>query len=304
MGPLPDRARASGSDLGQDRANGFHKTVLVMRSGILQSGLNDIVGKGVAKQTLHLLFVKQFVNDQILGRRLGAAQTFLDNVGAELVTGQFGDATLEVAKGVLDKDSCMLSDLRNKPDLLITRCVINAALKNTTAVSMSANLNTALANSVEDELSIGGSKLVEALLNDMVAIEILDQLNNFFTKCLDDEMNLLRGAHELNHLLKRACAVLVERNANHVLGSVLNQSSPLIVIAKLEELLAQIITKRVRHELNDVLVGFVPYHVNLLGVAFFKLLLEVTAAVLVLAKIINCAHEGIKGHVLVARHGC
>jgi hypothetical protein len=197
----------------------------------------------------------------------------------------------------------MIGDALDEPKLLVARCMVDATLKNTAAMSVGANLNTVVAHGVKDELGIKGRKSVEALLNNMVAVEVLDEFNDSETKGLDDDVNLLRGAHILNHLLERACTVLIERNADHILGSVLNQSSSLIVIAELKELLAQIITKRVRHELNDVLVGFVPNHVNLVGIALLELLLEVATAMLVLAKLVDCTYEGVKGHVLEAGHG-
>lgn len=131
-------------------------------------------------------------------------------------------------------------------------------------------------------------------------------------------MDLLRRADCLNHLLEGSCAVLVKRDAHHVLRRVLDQDSSFVVIAELEELLAQIITKRIRHELDDMLIGLEPNHVNLIHVnlirvnlirvnlittAFLQLLLEIAAAILVFAQLINLASEGLQRHVLIPRHG-
>lgn len=55
--------------------------------------------------------------------------------------------------------------------------------------------------------------------------------------------------------------------------------------------MAQIITKRIRHELYDMLIGLEPNHVNLIAIAFFQLLLEVAAAVLIFAQLINLASK-------------
>lgn len=98
--------------------------------------------------------------------------------------------------------------------------------------------------------------------------------------------------------------MLVQGDADHVLRRVLDQNSPLVVIAKLEELLAQIITKRVHHELDDVLVCLLPDHGDLARIAFLELLLKIAAAVLVLAQIVDLATERVQRHVVVARHGC
>lgn len=220
--------------------------------------------------------VLEGLNDRLSEDRLVQVNDVLDDI---------------IAEGILNKDSRMLSDALDEPKLLVTRCMVDTTLKNTAAMSVGTNLNTIVAHSIKDELGILGRKSVEALLNDMVAVEVLDELDDSETKGLDDDVNLLRGAHILDHLLERACTVLIERNADHILGSVLNQSGSLIVIAELKELLAQIITKRVRHELNDVLVGFVPNHVDLVRITFLELLLEVAAAMLVLAKLVDCTYE-------------
>lgn len=208
-----------------------------------------------------------------------------------------------VAEGILNENPGVLRDSLNKPKLLITSGVIDAALQNTASMSVGSNLYAVVANGIKDELSIDSSELVETLLDDMVAIEVLDQLHNAEAKGLNDDVDLLWQAHVLNHFLKGTGAVLVQGDADHVLGSVLNQDGSLVIVAKLEELLAQIITKGVRHELDDVLVGFSPDHVHLIRIALLKLLLKVTTAVLVLAQIVNLAGKGLQGHVLVAGHG-
>lgn len=208
-----------------------------------------------------------------------------------------------VAKGVLHEDASVLGDALDQPELLIAGGVIDAALQHTAAVSVSANLDTLFADCIKDELRVRGSKLVEALLDDVVAVEILDELNNSVAKGLDYEVNLLRRADLLNHLLEGSCAVLVKRDAHHVLRRVLDQDSSFVVIAELEELLAQIITKRIRHELDDMLIGLEPNHVNLFLIAFLQLLLEIAAAMLVFAQLVNLAFKRLQRHVLVSRHG-
>lgn len=235
----------------------------------------------------------------------------LANAALEHAYDRFGEAGLiqindvlndVVAKGILDEDTGIFGDSLNEPELLIAHRMVDAALEHTAAVAMRADLDAVVTNRVKDELGILGRQLVEALLNDVVSVEILDELDHAETEGFDDEMNLLRSIHKLNHLLQRPRAVLVEGDAYHVLRRVLDQDSSLVVIAKLEELLAQIITKWVRHELDDVLVRLMPDQVNLLRVAFIKFLLEEAATVLVLAEVIDLANIGFKCHAIVARH--
>lgn len=160
-----------------------------------------------------------------------------------------------VSKRILHKDSSMLRDARNEPRFLIARGMIDAALQHTTTMAVSAHLDAVIANRIEDKLRVQGGELIQALLNDVIAIEVLDQLDDAEAKGFDNEMDLLRSANVFNHLLQRSCSMLIECNSHHVLGRVLDQNGAFIVIAELEELLAQIITKGVRHELNDMLIG-------------------------------------------------
>lgn len=208
-----------------------------------------------------------------------------------------------VAKGILHEDARVLGDALDQPELLIAGGVVDATLQHTAAVSVSSNFDAFLANCIKDELRVRSSKLVEAFLDDMVAVEVLDELNNTVAKGFDDEVHLLRSADLFNHLLKGSCSVLVESDAHHVLRRVLDQDSSFVVIAELEELLAQIITKRIRHELDDMLIGLEPNHVNLITIAFLQLLLEIAAAMLVFAQLVNLATERLQRHVLVPRHG-
>jgi hypothetical protein len=86
-----------------------------------------------------------------------------------------------VAEGVLDQIEAVGRDLADELDLLVAGGVVNAALENTTAVAVCADGDAVVTNSVEDELSILGLEVVEALLNDVVAIEVLNESNNLPT---------------------------------------------------------------------------------------------------------------------------
>jgi hypothetical protein len=169
--------------------------------------------------------------------------------------------------------------------------MVNAALQDAAAVTVSANFNAIVPDRIEYELGVNRSELVQALLNDMIAVEILDEVHDAEPKRLDDEMNLLGNADILNHLLESAGPVLVESNPNHVLRSVLYQNGSLVVVAELEELLAQIITKWIHHELDNMLVCLEPNHMHLLRIALLKLFLKIAATMLILAEVINLTTE-------------
>lgn len=207
-----------------------------------------------------------------------------------------------VSERVLHEDPGVVGDALNQPDLLVTGCVVDASLEDTATVTMRSDFDTVAADRIKDELGIRSAELVQALLDDMVAVQVLDQLNHLESESFSDDLDLLCRADVLNHFLESTSAMLVERDANHVPRGVLDQNGSLFIIAKLEELLAQIITKWIRHEFDDVLVGLNPNGMNLVGVAFLQLLLEVAAAMLVLAQVIDLIGECLEGHVLVSGH--
>lgn len=57
-----------------------------------------------------------------------------------------------ISKWIPHKMECILGDLGDQLDFLGSRGVVNAALQNTTAMSMSPYRHTVLSNSIEDEL--------------------------------------------------------------------------------------------------------------------------------------------------------
>jgi hypothetical protein len=138
----------------------------------------------------------------------------------------------------------------------------------------------------------------------MIAIEILDELHNFEAKSINDGLDLTCGGDELNHLLESSGPVLVQSDVDKTRSSILHQDCTLLIIAKLEKLLAEVIAEWVGHELNNMLVGLKPDHVNMVWVSLLKLLLEVAAPVLVLAEGVDLTTKGLQGDVGKSVHGC
>lgn len=98
---------------------------------------------------------------------------------------------------------------------------------------------------------------MQTALDDMIAIEILDQPDNIGLKRAHNKMHLTRSSQAFDHLLDCSCAV-------HVLGyhykfrrHHLNNKELLLFIAVLNQLLAQIIPKRVRHQFDHVMVDLI-----------------------------------------------
>lgn len=68
--------------------------------------------------------------------------------------------------------------------------MVNAALKHTATMAVRTDRDAILADSVEDELSIFSLEMVEAFLDDMIAVKVLDESDNIATQCIDDNLDL------------------------------------------------------------------------------------------------------------------
>jgi hypothetical protein len=86
---------------------------------------------------------------------------------------------------------------------------------------------------------------VQALLNDVIAVQVLDQLHNLALQSMDDGLDLLRGGDEFNHFLQGSGSMLVQRNLNQARCSRLDEHGTLLIVCELEKPLAEIIAKRI-----------------------------------------------------------
>ena len=68
--------------------------------------------------------------------------------------------------------------------------MVNAALQNATSVTVSSNSNAVSTHSIIDELSILSGQTVEALLDNMVSIQVLDKIDNTVTEGVDNSLGL------------------------------------------------------------------------------------------------------------------
>jgi hypothetical protein len=204
---------------------------------------------------------------------------------------------------ILHQNVGVLGDLSNEPHALIWVGVVDASLEHAATMAMGAHLDAVAAHSIENELRIGCRKLIKALLYDVISVEVLNELNDPVAQGFDDNLSLFGRGDELNHLLQCPGAMLVQRNLDHLRGRVADQGRSLHVVTILEELLAKVVAERVRHQLNHMDVGLEPNHVDVLAAALFELLLEITASVLILAELVNSAHNRLKGQVLISSHG-
>ena len=83
----------------------------------------------------------------------------------------------------------------------------------------------------------------------------------------------------------------VQQDGNKILSDGFADNVALIICGELEEFLAQIVAKWVRHEFSKVTECFTEDHVTMLRNTFLKLLLKVLTTMLVLAK---CGYFALK----------
>lgn len=92
----------------------------------------------------------------------------------------------------LDEGEGVVRDLGSQLDLLRVRRMVDAALEDAAAVAMRGHGNAVGGDSVIDKLVLLGGELVEALLDDVVSVEVLDQADDVAPQCLDDKRNLTK----------------------------------------------------------------------------------------------------------------
>lgn len=209
---LDAAAVGCGPDLWEDRTDGVDEAGLHRWVGVVESSLDDVVGKGVAQEALEIGGRgEHLLNQHVLAWLLGAAQALLNDVAAELLARQLANTAGEhgnerlgedwlveiedvlhdvVAEGVLNESERVVGDLADQPGLLLATGVVNAALQHAATVAVGTDVDTVASNCIEDELRIERGQLVQALLDDMVAVEILDQLDDLVAQSLDNGLDL------------------------------------------------------------------------------------------------------------------
>lgn len=263
---LASNAATMGSltDGRENRADRIDHTTTGFRVGEVHRSLDHVIGKRVPEHLLQLVRSQHLINHLAAHLVIRSSQTLLNHVGAELLLGQSGNVTAEtlaqglremrfskienvlnnvVTEWVLDKVKGISSDLRNEASTLFTRGVVDAPLEDTASMAMGSNDNAVSTNGVVNELSVLGRKTIKAFLDDMVAIQILHEVHNAVPKSTDHSLRLLWSRDELDHLLESAGSVLVERDLHKLWRRVVDQSSTLLIVGILKELLAQIVTK-------------------------------------------------------------
>lgn len=78
----------------------------------------------------------------------------------------------------------------DKLRLLLPICVVDTALDDTAAMTMSADDDTVGGHCIDDELYVLVVEAVQTLLNDVVAVEVLDHADDMVAKSNGDSVDL------------------------------------------------------------------------------------------------------------------
>lgn len=108
---------------------------------------------------------------------------------------------------------------------------------------------------VHAHLVVLGDQSVQAFLDDVVPIQILDQGYNVQTQGEDDAPDLVRlprVAEEVDHLLDRPGTVHVQRDADKIVGNRLADDVTLLFGRVLQELLTEVVAEGVCRKSSTV----------------------------------------------------
>ncbi len=79
-------------------------------------------------------------------------------------------------------------------------------------------------------LGIIGRQTIETFLNDMIAVQVLDELYHLAIQSIDDGLDLLWRRHKFYHLLQSPRTVAVQSDLDHFWSGVVDQDCTLVII--------------------------------------------------------------------------
>ena len=92
----------------------------------------------------------------------------------------------------MDKLHGAVGDGLDELSLLLSICVIDTALNDTTAMTMSAHNDTVVRDGIDNELYVLARQAVETLLDNMVAVQVLDHADDVVSQRNGDGADLER----------------------------------------------------------------------------------------------------------------
>ncbi len=151
-----------------------------------------------------------------------------------------------VSERILHQSQRIEGDLGDQLDSLIIRSVIDTSLQDATSMTMSGDFDTVDCDRVVDELVVLRCEFVQAFLDDVIAVEILDERNDVQAQSEDDASNLVgltSVGEEVDHLLDGSSTVHVERDGDELVGHRVADRGTLLFRRVFQELLTKIVSE-------------------------------------------------------------
>lgn len=170
--------------------------------------------------------------------------------------------------------------------LLLRSREINATLEYAASVAMGRDKDAVLGYCIVDELVVLGIELLQASLDDMITVEVLDELDDASFEMIDHSLDLCFGRivirpKTLDKLLCRAGPVDVEGDGDKVGSDPADNRSTLFGVAVVQQLLTQVVSEGVGHEVNNPLDHLTEDNIQAHLRVLFQLLLEEPATKLI-----------------------
>ena len=143
---------------------------------------------------------------------------------------------------------------------------------------------------INDKLNLLRGDPLDALLDDMIAILVLDAAEDVAVE-LFDHSDLMVKVDLLQGLLDDPAAVHLERELQNMASSFRGEHRLLVIVAVLEKLLDDVVPKNVGHQLEGGGEDLVKHHLLLDILGRFELLLDEPRAVLVTAELDNVTNN-------------
>ena len=166
-------------------------------------------------------------------------------------------------------------------------------------VGSDANQVVSFGHSVVNELFVLERQLVEASLDNVVAVRVLDEYHNVRFERRTDGIYFVLSVHIVDDLLDSTRAMDVHAHGNEVSPDASQHVLPLLLCAALYHFLAQVVPKRVCHEPAEVGRELLEYQRCCDRIPLVELPLEVPAAVLVPAEVVDVPGVVLDGVVVV-----
>lgn len=182
-------------------------------------------------------------------------------------------------------------------DLLLV-AVVDAALDDTAAMLVGGYFQAPAHDFTVDEVYFGGLEVAEALLDDVVPVDVLHELDNPSLDFIEHFGDRLLVVHVLDYFLDHARAIGGHRKLEEVLKDHVDYLGELRGVAELDELLAEVVGVLVAAVLKEVGHHLDKKHLEDWGGVFLALDtgLKLLAALLVLDLQVEQRHYPFQAH--------